>query len=68
MVGAYTRKVLSCLFESRMYKIFNLWESEELPAPAHVYVRNYKGGSKGMETTMVLELTIQAKRQCGLIV
>eukprot|EP00957_Ditylum_brightwellii_P015479 1165266-Ditylum_brightwellii.AAC.1 len=51
-----------------MYKISNLWQSKELPAPAHVCVRSYKGSSKGMEVTLALELTIQAKHQCGFIV
>eukprot|EP00957_Ditylum_brightwellii_P033902 2569075-Ditylum_brightwellii.AAC.1 len=51
-----------------MCKICNLWESKELPAHAHVCVRNYKGSSKGMEATMALKLTIQAKHQCGFIV
>eukprot|EP00957_Ditylum_brightwellii_P151559 11542136-Ditylum_brightwellii.AAC.1 len=64
MVGAYTKKVLSHIVKSKMRKICNLWESKELPAPAHVCVRNYKESSKGMVATMALELTIQAKRQC----
>eukprot|EP00957_Ditylum_brightwellii_P180819 13775132-Ditylum_brightwellii.AAC.1 len=51
-----------------MCKICNLLESKELPAPAHVCVRNYKGISKGMEATMALELTIQAKHQHRFIV
>eukprot|EP00957_Ditylum_brightwellii_P127231 9700844-Ditylum_brightwellii.AAC.1 len=68
MVGTCTRKVLSCLVKSKMCKICNLWESKELPAPVYVCVRNYKGNSKGIEATMVLELTIQAKHQRGFIV
>eukprot|EP00957_Ditylum_brightwellii_P049044 3721166-Ditylum_brightwellii.AAC.1 len=68
MVGTYTRKVLSCLANSKACKMCNLWESKELPAPARVCVRNYKGSSKGMEATMVLELTIQAKYQHRFIV
>ena len=68
MVGTYTRKVLSCLVKSKMCKICNLAENKKLPAPVHVCVKNYEGSSKGMEATMVLELTIQAKRQCRFIV
>eukprot|EP00957_Ditylum_brightwellii_P005353 408471-Ditylum_brightwellii.AAC.1 len=51
-----------------MCKICNLAETNKLPAPVHVCVKNYEGSSKGMDATMALELTIQAKRQCGFIV
>eukprot|EP00957_Ditylum_brightwellii_P203335 15334192-Ditylum_brightwellii.AAC.1 len=51
-----------------MYKIYNLWESKELPVSVHVCVRNYKGNSKDIEAQMALDLIIQAKYQHGFIV
>eukprot|EP00957_Ditylum_brightwellii_P205040 15341936-Ditylum_brightwellii.AAC.1 len=68
MVGAYTRKVLSCLVKSKICKICHLWECTGLPVPAHLCVKNSEGSSKGVEAYMVLELTIQAKCQCGFLV
>jgi hypothetical protein len=49
MIGTYTKKVLSSLVKSKICKIYNLWESKELPAPVHLCLKKYKGSRKGVE-------------------
>eukprot|EP00957_Ditylum_brightwellii_P081396 6191169-Ditylum_brightwellii.AAC.1 len=68
MIGTYTRMVLTHLVKSKRCGICNLYGKTGLPVPVHECVCNYKESSKGMETQMTLELTVEAKRRCGLIV